>query len=90
MCYNFHALSFIQIFLIRSFLEYLSKGDVDIWVGLAYVGGVMVCELMKSVSLSVSWIISYQAGQQVLFSLMLTPTFFGINLINIHRGEMAY
>ena len=67
MCYNFHAVSFIQIFLIRSFLEYLSKGDVDIWVGLAYVGGVMVCELMRSISISISWIINYQAGQQALF-----------------------
>ena len=66
-CVIIFMLSFIQIFLIRSFLEYLSKGDVDIWVGLAYVGGVMVCELMRSISISISWIINYQAGQQALF-----------------------
>ncbi|XP_076436012.1 ATP-binding cassette sub-family C member 5-like [Babylonia areolata] len=53
------------IYLIRSFLEYLSRGEVEVGVGLAYVVGMILCELMRSITMGQTWFINYQAGMRI-------------------------
>ena len=51
----------------------MSKGDIDVGVGLGYVAGMLLCELMRSISISTSWFINYQAGQQASHCPLVSP-----------------
>lgn len=53
------------IFLIRSFLEYLGQGHIDIRVGIAYVFGMLFCEVLRATFMSMTWMINYQAGARI-------------------------
>ncbi|KAL8625042.1 hypothetical protein ACOMHN_012051 [Nucella lapillus] len=53
------------IFLIRTFLEYLSEGEVDVGVGMAYVAGMVLCELLRSLCMGQAWMNNYIAGMRI-------------------------
>ncbi|KAK7462637.1 hypothetical protein BaRGS_00038317, partial [Batillaria attramentaria] len=58
------------IFLIRHFLEYLGSGEVEVKWGLAYALGMLFCEVLRAVTMSMTWMINYQAGARARAAAM--------------------
>ncbi|PVD18522.1 hypothetical protein C0Q70_21071 [Pomacea canaliculata] len=62
--------SFKRMFLIRSFLEYLARGNLDLKVGFYYVVGILCCELLRAGSISMAWMNNYKTGVRERASAM--------------------